>query len=320
MQINASTVKRMKIGKVFKDNTDTITSIDFSADGESLVTAAEDQQLVLYNCTNGTKSKAIPTKKYGADLVRFTHDNSSVIHASKTGWDHAIRYLSLHTCSYVRVFKGHRKPVVSQVLNPSNDTFASGSLDGTVRFWDLKSNQCQGLVRWSDDGGGGRVALDFDPTGNVFAAGLGKNEIKLFDVRAFDKGPFVTFQVKRAPGVISEWSNVKFSPCGKYILGTALDGAIFLIDSFDGSGKRHLSGHLNVKKSAMEAGFTPDSKYVVSGSEDGSVYMWNIEAQGAGTAPEILSGHGAPVGCVRWNPKKMMLASACSSLAFWVPQ
>merc|ERR1711934_890626 len=121
-------------------------------------------------------------------MVRFTHDKDSVIYASSTDWDHAVRYLDLRSFQYLRAFKGHRKKVVSMAMNPVNDGFATASLDSTIRFWDLRSNQCQGLIRSN-----GRPAVAFDTGGAVFAGGFDQNIIKLYDVRAYDKGPFANF-------------------------------------------------------------------------------------------------------------------------------
>ena len=156
----------------------------------------------------------------------------------------------------------------------------------------------------------------YDAAGGVLCAGVDNNTIKLYDVRNLDKGPFVNFNMKRK--LTSQWSNVKFSPCGTYILASALDGAIFLLDAFNGNVVRQYAGHLNQKLTPMETGFSPDAKFVLAGSEDGSVYIWDTKDHRA--KPEILSGHGGPVTAVKWNPKKMLLASACSTLALWVPQ
>jgi len=323
--ISVGAIKKMRMGAVFKDNSDAINSMDFSADGEHLITSGDDQQLVLYDCCKGTKVKALPSKKYGADLVRFTHEKNSVIYASKSEWDHGIRQLDVKSFQYARAFKGHRKPVVSMVMNPADHGFASASLDGTVRFWDMRSNLSKGLIRSE-----GRPVVAYDSAGAVFAGGFNNNTIKLFDVRCYEKGPFTTFLVKRPSGVVTEWTDLKFSPCGNYLLASALDGAIFLVDAFYGTMMASYAGHLNTKNIAMGTSFSPDSKFVLAGSEDGSIYVWRTPDIPEGdkkppqpnTSPCIqarLTGHGAPVTCVQWNPKKMMLASACNSLAFWVP-
>merc|ERR1711934_1065900 len=169
-------------------------------------------------------------------------------------------------------------------MNPANDTFASASTDGQVRFWDLKSNQCQGMVRSS-----GRPTVAYDPAGSVFATGCDNNQIKLFDVRAYDKGPFSTFSIKRAGSIVTKWTTLKFSPCTKYVLVGSMDGAIYLLDAFDGHMLRSYAGHLNTKEACMEATFSPDSQFVMARSEDGSIYTWNTVEN---TQPMILKGHG----------------------------
>ena len=71
-------------------------------------------------------------------------------------------------------------------MSPLNDTFISGSLDGTVRLWDLQTNLCQGILKLNPDNSssvGDPVACAFDPEGLIIAVGIGKNQIKLFDLR-----------------------------------------------------------------------------------------------------------------------------------------
>lgn len=33
----------------------------------------------------------------------------------------------------------------------------------------------------------------------------------------------------------------------------------------------------------------------------------------------IWRGHAGPISVAQWNPKEMMFASACTNLAFWLP-
>ena len=53
------------------------------------------------------------------------------------------RYMSLKENKYIRYFGGHDKKVVTLAMNPADDTFLSGSMDKTIRLWDLRSNHCQ---------------------------------------------------------------------------------------------------------------------------------------------------------------------------------
>lgn len=76
-------------------------------------------------------------------------------------------------------------------------------------------------------------------------------------------------------------------------------------------------GHSNNKKLPIEASYSPDSQFIFAGSVDGRVHVWNADT---GYKICALNGdHPAPVQCVQFNPKYMMLASACTNMAFWLP-
>ena len=52
------------------------------------------------------------------------------------------RYMSLNENKYIRYFGGHDRRVVTLAMNPADETFLSGSLDKSIRLWDLRSNHC----------------------------------------------------------------------------------------------------------------------------------------------------------------------------------
>ena len=87
--------------------------------------------------------KILYSKKYGVDLPRFTHKNTAILHAS-TKEDDTVRYHSLHDNKYLQYFKGHRGRVISLEMSPVDDGFMSGSLDKTVRLWDIETRLAVG--------------------------------------------------------------------------------------------------------------------------------------------------------------------------------
>ena len=72
--------------------------------------------------------------------------------------------------------------VVSLMMSPISDSFLSGSLDHTIRLWDLRSQNCQGLMHLN-----GRPVASYDPEGLIFVAGIDSRQLKLYDLRTFDK-------------------------------------------------------------------------------------------------------------------------------------
>ena len=61
--------------------------MDYDESGMLLVTSSDDETLRLYSTDTATSRKVLFSKKYGIDLVRFTHSQDAVICASKNYWD-----------------------------------------------------------------------------------------------------------------------------------------------------------------------------------------------------------------------------------------
>ncbi|XP_067134352.1 WD repeat-containing protein 82 [Centruroides vittatus] len=309
MKLVDHVVQSFRVAKVFRENTDRINSIDFSPNGDTLISSSDDDSIVIYDCEKGTHKRTLNSKKYGVDLIHYTHATNTAIHSS-TKVDDTIRYLSLHDNKYIRYFPGHTKKVVTLCMSPVDDTFLSGSLDKTMRLWDLRSPNCQGLMHLT-----GRPVANFDPEGLIFAVGVNSEAIKLYDLRSFDKGPFNTFRLPQDKDC--DWTGLKFGPDGKTILIYTNGQILHLIDAFHGTPLQTFMGHINNKGLSLEASYTPDSQFVISGSTDGRIHVWNTET---GIKTALLNcDHTGPVQCIQFNPKYMMLASACTNMAFWLP-
>ncbi|KAJ3682622.1 hypothetical protein LUZ60_015195 [Juncus effusus] len=308
MELSDEVLKAMEVGLAFRDYNGRISSMDFHSKASNyLVTASDDESIRLYDIQNSLCLKTINSKKYGVDLVCFTHNPSVVLYSSKNGWDESLRLLSLNDNKYLRYFKGHHDRVVSISLSPNSDYYISGSLDRTVLFWDQRADRSQGLLRAK-----GRPAVSYDEQGFIFGVAFG-GAIRLFDPRLYEKGPFEVFYVDEED---SEANVLKFSNDGNKILLTTTEGHVHVIDAFNGT----IINTFNVKPamtygSTLEASFSPDADYIMSGSGDGSVYAWNVKTGkvacwgSTDTEPPLI----------KWAPGCLMFLTGSSELSFWVP-
>jgi len=308
MHLTDDTVRSLRIAKVFRQNENRINSVSFFSNGEAVLCASDDDTITIYDCMNGIPKRILNSRKYGADLIRWTHANNAAIHAS-TKVDDSIRYLSLHDHKYIRYFSGHSKKVTCLCMSPIDDTFLSGSNDKTLRLWDLRIPVAQGIMRLNS-----RPIAAFDPEGLIFATGINSEAVKLYDLRSYEKGPFTTFKLEREKDC--DWTEMKFSPDGKLILISTNGSVIRLLDAFAGQPIHSFVGHTNAKGQSLEASFSPDAQFVFAGSTDGKVHCWQT-SDGART---ILTSerHTGAIYCCQFNPKYVHMVTTCQNMAFWL--
>ncbi|KAK0637289.1 WD40-repeat-containing domain protein [Bombardia bombarda] len=312
-----------------------IVSIDFDDKGEFCMTSESDETIQIYNVREGRYDKSLLSKKYGVKLAKFTHASTGIIYAS-TKQNDAIRYLATQDNSFIRYFEGHEGAVTSIALHPGSDDFISCSLDNTVCLWNLSTKQCTAklflhtphLTAW-------------DPSGNVFAvASPAAGSVLLYDYRKINKAPFGVFDVLKARGpadadaAFRGWTVLEFSNDGKHLLLGSRYNGHFLIDAFDGSLKAYLrkpgggtrrlavgESDGGTAESSGDCCFTPDGRYVLSGSKK-DVLVWDTMATPSGNKvlePVHVLEDKREAAVIAYNPCYNMLATADQELMFWLP-
>ena len=80
MKLTDQVLKNFRVAKVFKENTDKINSVDFSEDGTTLISSSDDDSIQIYDVVKGVPGKTLFSKKYGVDIIRYTHQSNCVIY------------------------------------------------------------------------------------------------------------------------------------------------------------------------------------------------------------------------------------------------
>uniref|UniRef100_A0A914YSB5 Uncharacterized protein n=1 Tax=Panagrolaimus superbus TaxID=310955 RepID=A0A914YSB5_9BILA len=183
-----SNLLKMKPKKFFAKYKSPICSMDFSADGKKLVTTAENNYISVYDVLEGDLNKIINSKVYGAGHVLFgAHPETIVV--SSTLKNHTVRYMSLYDNKCIRVFTGHNERITNMTLSPIRDVLITCSDDKTVRMWDIRQNECTHKMECGTFG----ALTSVTPDSLVIAIALDSKNIKLFDFRSMEAGPFQTF-------------------------------------------------------------------------------------------------------------------------------
>lgn len=254
--------------------------------------------------------------KYGAGVLRFVHGSSTpaVITAS-TSRDDKLRLLDIESERYVRYFAGHEATVTSVAASPAGPGFISSSQDAWIRVWDVRKEQARGKVKAN-----GCSVVAYDPKGLIFSVAYNapnwKTLVKLYDARQYEEGPFLEFQLDNPSNSVP--SCLKYSADGEYFLLVNADANanVDVFDAYQGKSYRRFSGHRNVSGIPLEASFSPDSAYIATGSDDGSLFAWNLKSEKL--VLEKKQVHALPTACTLWNPYYQMMATSCQNVVFWL--
>ncbi|CAM9828148.1 unnamed protein product [Ectocarpus fasciculatus] len=308
-----------------------VSGLDFHESGEHLVMGTSTS-VHLIDARTAEEKKKVFIKTHGLGKIKFTHHELCVLLSSEKKTND-IRYLSLYDNKYLRYFRGHSDLVTSLSMSPSDDYFLSSSVDRTVCYWNLNSSYPIGKLKLDNNAGFPYAA--FDKSGVIFGimcqnAGNGAHYLKLYDAREFERGPFANIAPTREQLVAAldkqssrlrpdmMWTHFEFSADGKNILINTNTDAVLVCDSYDNKEPLAICSrqmHCDGAHTPLAAAFSPDSRYVLTGTGDCNIQVCDVKT---GEVKKTLEGHKSPVKMISCNPVYDMFASSCYSTALWV--
>lgn len=255
--------------------------------------------------------------------------------------DKNLRIWDAETGDALVEFRGHTNFVFSCVFNPQSNLLVSGSFDETVKLWDVRSGDCVSTLPAHSDPVTG---VDFNRDGTCIVSGSHDGLIRIWDTMTGEC--LKTIYAGGNPPV----SFVRFSPNGKFVLSGTLDSTLRLwrvgdresavdaataalaggpvgdASALGGGGARctktYNGGHQNSKFCIFStfAVANPRRQSVVTGSEDGSVYVYDLQKR---NVRQVLKAHKDAVLAVGAHDTRDLLASGGmtedKTVRFWVP-
>jgi WD40 repeat protein len=245
----------------------------FSPDGRTLFTARSD-------CTRGERHAftrwEVTTGKAQPPCQLPTGGSFAFLHLSVGG---RTVFVTLGAPVELRVgeydadtgqerfpMHGHREGVLAVVVSPDGRTLASGSVDHTVRLWDLAGwRPGQPLPPFRAlPGHTSRVwSVAFSPDGKLLASGSGDGTILLWDAATGRKVHELTGHSQSQQGAC-----LTFSPDGRTVVAGGQSGTVNRWDAHTGQQKEPWHWHQGAVRAVA---CSPNGRLVASGGEDGTV-------------------------------------------------
>jgi WD40 repeat protein len=255
-----------------------VTTIAFAPDGKRLATSGYDGAILLWDVATGRLLRRLEGARGTVWALDYAPLGDRLVAAGEDG---KVRIWSPADGRLLLALAGHERNVWEVRFSPDGRRLASGSFDATVRLWNAATGAALGTLAdhqeavvglaWSPDGAWLATCGD-DSTIALRRASDGKA------VRRLDVGNHVY--------------KLDFSADGRWLvsggrarggIGTAWHGltgagsggeAVRLWRVADGA----LVQALQMPEDIASIGFSPDGRWLVASSDDGTVTLWKLRA------------------------------------------
>lgn len=258
------------------------TSIQYTEDGQQLLSGSRDGPFQLINTLNGEVIKVF--KKEHEDYRGIDIDTESERVLLVT--EDSISLYDLNSANIIYKIKGnHTSPITDASFSPDGAHIVTSSDDQTVTIYNAVDGSIfkhlQGFLQDQDKGG---LNYEADSYWDHFIK-------KYTDLR----------------------NDIRLSPDGKYLVKAKIGSLVRMWDLKSGALQNEFRGH---EKAVLCMEFSKDGKYLLTGSADKTAKLWDVST---GKVIRTFEGHYNVIFSVAFSEdqKKIVTGSWDSSAKVW---
>lgn len=228
-----------------------ISDVQFSANGELVLTASYKDGVTVWDAHNGRKISSFHAG--GVCSARFGRDGKTVLSA---GMDQRVAIWDASTGKLLRACLGHQDEVSLAIFSHGGETIGSISDDKTARLWDYDGSA--EIVRMNHDAR--LTSLAFAPDDRLVATGCIDGYVRILDIESREL-------VGTLESFCTTWQGAEFSPGQRQIMTKGTRVRVWSIDDFS------LLFELATASDVISAQYDPLGRYIYCSVDDGIYFF-----------------------------------------------
>jgi RNA polymerase sigma factor (sigma-70 family) len=287
----------------------------FAPGGKTLATGSRDRTIRLWDPAGGKELRKLVGHSGAVAHLQFSSDGKHLVSASADNNDRTVSWWDVHTGKELRQFRGHASGVEALALSSDDKTLHVLDREGTLHTWDVttgKETTTPGTrpaqAVFSPDGkqlavlafmrlqmqltlgdptrmakarsldiGGTFAKIRLAPGNRALLSMTYNRALRLWDLQSGKPLRWLRrVKSERAPSPQDVSLNAApvFSPDGKTVALPGAGGVVHLLEVATGKERQVFRGQQGALSCVA---FSPDGSRLLSGSEDGTALIWNIQ-------------------------------------------
>ncbi|MGE0609512.1 MAG: protein kinase [Pirellulales bacterium] len=258
-----------KVIQTFRGHTERVRSAAFSPDGTQVLTASNDNTARIWDAATAETLLTLEGHEYAVLCAAYSDDGRFVITGSE---DNSARVWDAATGRELMRLQGHTAPVTSAAFSPDGTRALTGSRDNACKLWDTAPVAAPRRIALN-------LPVEQPEADEAEEADGPAEEMPADDEEAAEEDADEVAAADEADG-------------GDDVEKAEEDG---MEEELDEDGNELPAGLVRGKEILTLAGhsqevtsvcFSPDGRYVLTGSRDGTAFIWLTSDWKAGSEPE----------------------------------